>query len=911
MSLALASRIRCAVLFLLCLLPAPICAAPALTPPTYWADLGASAALSLPGDIDGDGRADLIAVHPEGAGYVEWRKTSAWGKPLPGKPLRARFGGGAVGAACGRFADGPGDVVLTVGLDGGVHVAWGFDPAGNMGRGAFRRDDEAARLPRAVRPFAPVQAVAADWDGDGRADVLLRDERGRLLFLRNIREPGGPPRFDVLSLALILRDARALAAARLEKTLRLLWLDASGRLFRAAVFPSSGGLAFGPPVPIFQAAPGDALTTGRLTGGENDDVLAGAQLLTGGDPARKSFLPGAGGAGAWIAGDLDKNGRGDLIHVCPDGAVFALFCHESNDGDTGCADSSGDGLLDIWKTGNLKPGGLDLKKLGCRIGRRDLIVEVQRGPTVSDAKARAVIRRAVSYFASLPIVNADGSRGIALHPIFLPPTPKREQKMSWRTRGAKYHPAARVGVTHWMAMEDGTVGMSYVLGQTGRCRPDFANFLHELGHQLGLTHGGGAGRPERCPLYDSVMNYCYMYDGGAGVGYSDGRLSHIALREFHLSKRLPVPPSALTFLARSSVYKFPLSPTPDGQGTWVDWNRDGDLSEADICADINFSRPRSRLASVGPSDSAPALARVGTHLWMAARTGTRLTARVWKGTDGETQSGLWSGETTVGTNAAGDPAAAGWGAALWTATRTPAGVILRPVTLDAYEQAQPGPPVLVPDSKNATPTLAVWKNALVVLLWRGPKAPVGLRVWNGVAFGPEQKTGLISLAPPGADSDGETLCAATVERRNKRGEWRVWTLTGAGKARGEGEWTDGPAGQADPRARPSLICEPGGRRTIFGSRLNGASHPLLAARGPDGRWKSGFDGRDLQAVGPPGACLMPGGDIVWAARQAGTLRAAFGARGLDSSPMADFDDIGFIRDFGLSRSLPFLVPAGK
>jgi len=65
-----------------------------------------------------------------------------------------------------------------------------------------------------------------------------------------------------------------------------------------------------------------------------------------------------------------------------------------------------------------------------------------------------------------------------------------------------------------------------------------------------------------------------------------------------------------------------------------------------------------------------------------------------------------------------------------------------------------------------------------------------------------------------------------------------------------------------------------------------------------------------QSRSAPGACFFRG-DIAFASRWFAMPRllqrcavVGFSGRGIESDPMGDFDDIGFIRDIGLSHSIP-------
>ena len=112
--------------------------------------------------------------------------------------------------------------------------------------------------------------------------------------------------------------------------------------------------------------------------------------------------------------------------------------------------SSGDGLLDDWKTGRIRPGGLDLKAMGCRVGRKDLIVEIERLSTVDLRLLSAEVELTVRAFAAMPVANPDGSHGIALHAIYRDPTPREQWDQMMKNFDDRYPPRSHRGVAHTM-----------------------------------------------------------------------------------------------------------------------------------------------------------------------------------------------------------------------------------------------------------------------------------------------------------------------------------------------------------------------------------------------------------------------------------------------------------------------------
>lgn len=115
-------------------------------------------------------------------------------------------------------------------------------------------------------------------------------------------------------------------------------------------------------------------------------------------------------------------------------------------------------------------------------------------------------------------------------------------------------------------------------------------FMHELGHTLGLRHGG-CDHEHYKPNYLSVMNYAFQTTGlvGSGmVGYSDYKLPDI--NEAHINEKLGIDPSGLTvgtglgttlfYLASNQRNVIPISKAA------IDFNNNGNL-ETDISLDLN------------------------------------------------------------------------------------------------------------------------------------------------------------------------------------------------------------------------------------------------------------------------------------------------------------------------------------
>lgn len=255
------------------------------------------------------------------------------------------------------------------------------------------------------------------------------------------------------------------------------------------------------------------------------------------------------------------------------------------------ADTDGDSLYDAWeKFGLLIPGTpevyINLPGMGASPGHKDLFVhadwmEDAGNPSLGLRPSIIDQFRIISSFAMAPLKNPDGKAGVNMHLDLGPDSIMNpETGQSWGTlsragavpyantigwfdtvtqvfdwtavdslKGLRFAPAQRKAVFHYMCFCSNlgnlgsTSGISRIDPKSrstdflvtlaswspagGTSSAKIGTFIHELGHGLGLIHGG-VDQVNQKPNYQSVMNYMYQ---AVGLQYADGR------REFDYSRK--------------------------------------------------------------------------------------------------------------------------------------------------------------------------------------------------------------------------------------------------------------------------------------------------------------------------------------------------------------------------------------
>lgn len=204
-------------------------------------------------------------------------------------------------------------------------------------------------------------------------------------------------------------------------------------------------------------------------------------------------------------------------------------------------DTDSDGLQDGWELegyrhtdGRIYPEG-QLSLLGADPRHKDVFVEIDYvvRETVDQRMHIDSILKAKELFENTAISNPDGDDGFALHVIHDDPIAERPGGIGGVCGMRDYEGFFALHtrrIYHWAITSFGSGGQAPVGGNvlvfaTGEGNPGMGEFtkftsyallVHELGHNLGLRHGGVVGTNQKnCkPNYFSLMNYAYDYSFG-------------------------------------------------------------------------------------------------------------------------------------------------------------------------------------------------------------------------------------------------------------------------------------------------------------------------------------------------------------------------------------------------------------
>ncbi len=873
----------------------------------------------MAGDVNADGKADLICVSPAGDSFVDVALTGE-GKCLVPKRAFSNWGKDLLAAAVADL-DGKAGVDVLGSLDGQtLSLLSGFNGS------EFKDKIEWLKLPKKLDQIRMVFSngrlhVWSEKSGSGysvsAADKLPKSER----------YPAGVKWMH-------WADGHMAAC----KSNGEVWMD--GKLV--------GKMSSG--VPVYA----EGLWVNQVAKNAPSNVM---ELPVGNLPIADAN---------WSAADVDGDGDLDLFqfrhgkeaHTGNSVQLFRTVSPAESDSDAdGLSneaeaklgtdpynpDTDGDSLLDGWETGSIR--GLDLKALGCNPRRIDLICLISPFEQMKEDHYKSQFAEITRYYKDLEVANPDGSKGWSFHPIFLDKIKEPDQKKPWWQLRDELRPVKWKGIVHWMQITPWGGGQADQLGDGGGCGGGgwalYATFIHEFGHQLGLPHEGFFGAAW-CPTYFSLMNYAYSYtfEGDIKkVQYSDGRLAGYTMKETDLSEIIPLPYEKIKFLSQAP-YHYRLK--ENGPNTLIDWNWNGVFGEEHIRADINYSYSTSAGTrdEVGKTHSAPwlfthrnrAYALLTKHEFPAdVKTDPTLSAEkpgalLFKRLIEPTK---WEPEVVVEKEGVtGDPVAISYGKKILFAYPSEAGVTTR--WFDGKSMSEPR----VVETSRRMPALAVFKGRLLLSLWDPATQRSTYRWWSGDSFGKAHLFNFLSKVPLGMAENtltGQLIVGLSQDQTDKPSRWQVrqYALSGDSLFEKKKEWIEGEAGGSRGSSRPVVLFDPskdwGPEGRIYYFALGAISkeapwscayvaHTIGDKTVSNGwRVKRYYDEWTQSRSAP--AVAWYGDDMLYAYRwidggqTASDNRFHLGYRGsgIEDVPMGDFNDLAFMKDFGIRYSILYMA----
>jgi len=317
-----------------------------------------------------------------------------------------------------------------------------------------------------------------------------------------------------------------------------------------------------------------------------------------------------------------------------------------------CNSRTCDGIPDAWKSNgytDLATGQfVDLPSMGADVNKPDIFLQIDwmADSTHSHKLDPAAIQRVVQAFANSPFKSRTGSVGINLHVDEGPSSIlnystnstwgslSRARQLSelttlgsvdangnyqWtgfdaiKNASGGFASTGRSPVFHYVisahnyapvgntssGLSRGIIGSDLIVSlgswdnQVGTVQQQAGTLMHELGHNLGLQHGGADGINFK-PNYLSIMNYMFQTVGLTATG-SSGVLDYshapIDLNETKLDETTGLGGGGAGFATSHYCPSAPgrqagFVPVNNANGP-IDWNCDGTIETQTLTADIN------------------------------------------------------------------------------------------------------------------------------------------------------------------------------------------------------------------------------------------------------------------------------------------------------------------------------------
>jgi hypothetical protein len=328
-----------------------------------------------------------------------------------------------------------------------------------------------------------------------------------------------------------------------------------------------------------------------------------------------------------------------------------------------CSSATCDGIPDDWKRNGvtIDPGDgsgpqfIDLPNMGATVNKPDVFVQLDwmANSSHSHQLSSAAIQTVVTAFANSPFVSRTGSVGINLHVDEGPGSILNfATSATWGSLGrAKqltevtnlgtgtvnsyswsafdtiknavggFKSTGRLAIFHYVisahqisnlgnsGVARSTPGSDFIISLASCCtvtptvNQQEGTLMHELGHNLGLAHGGGDPINNK-PNYLSVMNYSFQFNGltenGVANIYDYSRAALNTLGETSLTE------SAGVGAAASKIATSHWCPAAGGNpaafvtvadaSQSIDWNCNGVATDTGVSFDVNNDGLKTSLA---------------------------------------------------------------------------------------------------------------------------------------------------------------------------------------------------------------------------------------------------------------------------------------------------------------------------
>lgn len=305
------------------------------------------------------------------------------------------------------------------------------------------------------------------------------------------------------------------------------------------------------------------------------------------------------------------------------------------------SDTDGDGLPDSWEKNGYDANGdgvvdVDLPGMGANYLHKDIFVEVDwmvsdHNHKLTDA-AKAMV---VAAFQNAPVANPDNKSGIKIHidtgdlgggnqiahTDILSPVwtdfdaiksanfvDARKPIFHYVIMGHQYHTPetdCSSGISRGIPASDFVVTLGCFTNKIGTTMEQAGTFMHELGHNLGLRHGGGDDVNYK-PNFLSIMNYFFQMNGlyknkrWGLLNYSQFTIKDLDETSLNEKNGLDAVGGDGTLRGYGTRAYGPDGTVKDiaRASKLIDWDRDGNKKELSVSVDINHDGIKNVLAGM-------------------------------------------------------------------------------------------------------------------------------------------------------------------------------------------------------------------------------------------------------------------------------------------------------------------------